>query len=256
VQVNERTIPARVAVYLDLHHVITLSTSSFTGMPHADTVVFACDDQRILFYGFEGTTLARNIRDSRHVSFSVDDYTVEWRKVRELQGVGTCRKAEEGDEAIVDHQLRRKIGPNYTRLAGDLYAITPLEMHFVDYEYDEIANSETPEMRDQLFQFQAPGVNSANAAVSTALDQTTFEPGEVIFRPGEGRGRYYVVVAGEVEVRAEGHGADQTVVRVGTGQMFGDQAAFRGQQGQLTAHAVARTTLLAVSRDSIRDMML
>jgi hypothetical protein len=38
--------------------------------------------------------------------------------------------------------------------------------------------------------------------------------------------------------------------------MFGDQAAFRGLTGQLTAHAVSRTVLLAVDRDAIRDMTL
>jgi CRP-like cAMP-binding protein len=78
--------------------------------------------------------------------------------------------------------------------------------------------------------------------------------GTVIFRPGSGNGQYYVVVEGEVEVRAEGHGADQTVYRVTAGQMFGDQAALRGQVGQLTAHAITRTVLLAVARDAIRDI--
>jgi CRP-like cAMP-binding protein len=63
------------------------------------------------------------------------------------------------------------------------------------------------------------------------------------------------VVDGEVEIRAEGHGADQTVVRLGPGQFFGDQASLRGQKGALTCHAVTRTILLAVDPASIRDLM-
>jgi CRP-like cAMP-binding protein len=69
-------------------------------------------------------------------------------------------------------------------------------------------------------------------------------------------GQYYVVVEGEVEIRGEGFGADQTVARVGPGQLFGDQGALRGQRGVFTAHAVTRTTLLAVEREAIRDMLL
>jgi CRP-like cAMP-binding protein len=79
----------------------------------------------------------------------------------------------------------------------------------------------------------------------------------VIFRPGTGyNGQFYVVVEGEVEVRAEGHGVDQVVTRVTAGQMFGDHAVLRGQPGQLTAHAVEQTILLAVAREAIRDMTL
>ena len=36
-------MPGEVIEHLKRHHVITLSTSSFTGMPHADTVVYVND---------------------------------------------------------------------------------------------------------------------------------------------------------------------------------------------------------------------
>ena len=92
--------------------------------------------------------------------------------------------------------------------------------------------------------------------MSTDLDRRVFGPGEIIFRPGDAAGRYYIVVEGEVEVRGEGHGADQTVTRVGVGQMFGDQAALRGQRGAMTAHAVVDTVVLEVAREAIRDLLL
>ncbi|HEX3900113.1 MAG TPA: hypothetical protein VHW74_13150 [Mycobacteriales bacterium] len=47
-----------------LHHVVTGSTSSFTGMPHADTVVYANDDRRIFFHVAPDTQMHRNITDS------------------------------------------------------------------------------------------------------------------------------------------------------------------------------------------------
>ena len=42
-----RQFPVDVVEYLRLHHVVTLKTWSFTGMPHADTVIFVNDEWRI-----------------------------------------------------------------------------------------------------------------------------------------------------------------------------------------------------------------
>lgn len=255
VETAERTIPREVVEYLHLHHIITLSTASFTGMPHADTVVFGNDSMRLFFYGVEGSILTRNILDNRHVSFTVDDYTTDWRKVRELQGVGRCAAAGGDDEAVVQELMRLKMGAGFARPQGVLYAVVPHEMHFVDYEYSTLSGGDVPQVRDRMFQFQAAEVQR-DGALSTALDRTTFEAGDVIFRPGDDIGQYFVVVDGEVEIRAEGHGADQTVVRVTSGQMFGDHGTMRGQKGRLTAHAVTRTVLLAVEREAIRDLLL
>lgn len=64
-----------------------------------------------------------------------------------------------------------------------------------------------------------------------------------------------MVIEGEIEIRAEGYGADQTVIRLGPGQFFGDQAVLRGQKGALTCHAVTRTNLLAVHRAALRELL-
>jgi CRP-like cAMP-binding protein len=63
------------------------------------------------------------------------------------------------------------------------------------------------------------------------------------------------VIEGQVEARGEGHGVDQTIVRVGPGEFFGDQAALRGQRGVITAHAVIRTVALKVVRAAMRDLL-
>ena len=44
-----RGMPAEVMQHLRRHHVITLSTASVTGMPHADTVAYASDADSIFF---------------------------------------------------------------------------------------------------------------------------------------------------------------------------------------------------------------
>src|SRR5215467_16366882 len=126
---STRKIPPEAVEHLQRHHVITVSTSSFTGMPHADTVVYANDSNSIFFFVGEGTQMLRNVKDSRHVSFTVDDYTVDWRKVRELQGVGRCRPATAEQDAIAWSLYQSKFGRT-SRPSGLAYAITPGEMHF------------------------------------------------------------------------------------------------------------------------------
>ena len=246
-------MPGEVIEHLGRHHVITLSTSSFTGMPHADTVVYTNDANSIFFVAGEGTQMLRNIRDSRHVSFTVDDYTVDWRKVRELQGVGRCRPVTEEQAAVAWSLYLSKFGRESVRPPGPVYAIAPGEMHFVDYDYTAV--TEQPLQIRRTFQMDDAPPLPSQGGVATILDRLTYEPGQIVFRPGESTGEYYVVIDGEVEICAEGYGADQTVLRLGPGQFFGDQAALRGQKGALTCHAVRRSILFAVDRTSLRDLL-
>jgi uncharacterized protein YhbP (UPF0306 family) len=246
-------IPAEVVEYLHRHHVVTLSTSSFTGMPHADTVVYVNDSQRIYFFAGEGTQMQRNIRDSWYISFTIDDYTVDWRKVRELQGVGQCQSAVAEHDAIAWSLYQSKFGRGSVRPPGVLHTITPSELHFVDYDYAVVAG-QASQIRSRTYQVEDAPPPPSQGAVATSLDRLTFEPGQIVFRPGDATGEYYVVLDGEVEIRGEGYGADQTVLRLGPGKFFGDQATLRGQKGALTCHAVARTMLLAVDRMALRDL--
>ncbi len=246
-------MPGEVTEHLGRHHVITLSTSSFTGMPHADTVVYISDANSIFFFAGEGTQMLRNIKDSRYVSFTVDDYTVDWRKVRELQGVGQCRMAtEEQDEGAWSLYLG-KFGQASVRPPGLMHVITPGEVHFVDYDYATVTGQAMQIRR--TYQMDDVPPPPTQGAVSTMLDRLTYEPGQVVFSPGDSTGEYYVVIDGEVEIRAEGYGADQTVMRLGPGELFGDQAALRGQKGALSCHAVTRSILLAVDQASLQDVL-
>jgi uncharacterized protein YhbP (UPF0306 family) len=246
-------IPTEVCDHLERHHVITLSTSSFTGMPHADTVVYVSDTRSIFFFAGHDTQMLRNFSDSKRVSFTVDDYTVDWRKVRELQGVGRCQALPPDDFSYVWGLYTAKFGRDSARPPGVLYSIIPIEMHFVDYDYAEVTGQQSKIRR--TFQIEDAPPPPAQPAFSTNLDRLTYEPGQIIFRPGDSTGEYYVVVDGVIEIRAEGYGADQTVLRLGPGQFFGDQAALRGQKGALTAHAVTRVILLAVDRTALRELL-
>lgn len=249
-----RGVPGEVVEYLQRHHVITLSTSSFTGMPHADTVVYFNDPRSVFFFAGEGTQMLRNIKDSRHVSFTIDDYTVDWRKVRELQGVGRCEPATEAQDSAAWPLYLSKFGQASVRPPGILHRIVANELHFVDYDYALVAG-QASQIRSRTYQIEEAPTPPSQGAVATSLDRLTYEPGQIVFRPGDSTGEYYVVIDGEVEIRSEGYGADQTVLRLGPGQFFGDQATLRGQRGALTCHAVTRSILLAVDRTALRDLL-
>jgi len=126
-------MPPDVLAHLERHHVMTLSSSSFTGMPHADTVLYTHDARRIYFFAEAGSPLRRNVDDSRWVSFTVDDYTVDWRKVRELRGTGQCEPAAAARAADVWLMYLTKFGPGFTLPAGTLYVITPRQPRFVTH---------------------------------------------------------------------------------------------------------------------------
>src|SRR5271165_4295411 len=113
-----RSIPAEVTEYLRRHHVITLSTASFTGMPHADTVVYMNDPHSIFFFAGAGTQMLRNLKDSRYISFTIDDYTVDWRKVRELQGLGRCLPANPEEDYLGWSLYTAKFGQVSVRPPG------------------------------------------------------------------------------------------------------------------------------------------
>jgi nitroimidazol reductase NimA-like FMN-containing flavoprotein (pyridoxamine 5'-phosphate oxidase superfamily) len=250
-----RGIPGDVVEYLHRHHVITLGTTGFTGFPHADTVVYVNDLHSLFFFAGDGTQMLRNIKDSRRISFTIDDYTVDWRKVRELQGVGRCQPATEQQDAAAWSLYLAKFGQGSVRPPGFLHTVIPSEMHFVDYDYAVVAGEAGAQIRSRTYQIEDAPPPPSQGAVATNLDRLTYEPGQIVFRPGDSAGEYYVVIDGEVEIRGEGYGADQTVLRLGPGQFFGDQAALRGQKGALTAHAVTRTVLLAVDRTALRELL-
>src|SRR5579883_1214519 len=143
--------PDDVVDYLKLHHIITLSTSSFTGMPHADTVAYCSDEYRVYFFGTEGSTLVRNVADSRYVSFTIDDYTRGWRKVRELQGVGRCQPVTDANEDRWAVWLAsQKFGAGFSRPPATLYRVLPFELHFVDYNYAAVSAEGGPEVTDRV----------------------------------------------------------------------------------------------------------
>jgi hypothetical protein len=246
-------IPAQVLAYLGLHHIITIGTSSFTGMPHAATTAYAAN-RRGLFFSMQGGELTlRNIEANHWASFTIDDYTPDFRKVRELRGVGRCGLVM--DEAEQDEAMALFAGkfPHLPRGAlANLQIITPLVLDFVDFEYT--SGVAIPTESSIIYQ-ASPDMESMEGGLNTKLERLVLEPGEVIVRQGERSQRFFIIVEGEIEVRREGHGQDVIVTRHGAGQLFGEVGALTGAPQSATFAAATPAVVLSIDRSSFQDFV-
>ncbi len=125
------TFTAEVAKYFRVHFWVTLSTASFTGLPHANTAQYVNDDEQVYFFAREDSVLLRNLASSHSVAFTVDDYSPQWKKTRELHGNGACGIADEATVTTAWALAAKKFdgsAPN-----GVLCWLKPSGMYFVDY---------------------------------------------------------------------------------------------------------------------------
>lgn len=245
-------VPLEVLSYLDVHHIITLGTASFTGMPHAATFPYVSDEQGIYFAMPKSEITHKNIAANKWASFTIDDYTPDFRKVRELVGVGRSGPADSlvCDRAMALFAFKMSGLPKETLV--NVHQIRPIELHFVDFEYT--AGVAVPMESTKVY-----ATNEHAAAVpapfSTQLQHLVLEPGEVIVRQGECSERFFIIVDGEVEVRREGHGQDVIVTRHGKGQLFGEVGALTGAPQTASFVAVTKTVVLSVDRSSFQDFV-
>lgn len=124
---------AEVDVYLRNNHAVTLSTSSPTGLPHANTAPYFSDDQRLYFFVRAESILLSNLLGSHHAAFTIDEYAPPWQKRRELHGRGRCGPAEgpQTNEAL--RACKEKFEGFMP--TGDLWWLEPSGMYFIDYEF-------------------------------------------------------------------------------------------------------------------------
>jgi hypothetical protein len=73
-----------------------------------------------------------------------------------------------------------------------------VNVHFVDYDYALVAG-QASQIRSRTYRIEDSPAPPSPGAIATSLDRLTYEPGQIVFRPGDPTGEYYVVLDGEVE---------------------------------------------------------
>lgn len=87
-------------------------------------------------------------------------------------------------------------------------------------------------------------------AIARSCSEATYEPGEIVFREGEEGDRFYIVIAGEVEVWKDYDTAGaRRLARQGAGHPFGEMALIDDLPRSATVLAYSHTTLLQQTRE-------
>jgi hypothetical protein len=124
---------AEVDRYLRSNHAVTLSTSSFTGLPHANTAPYVSDGERLYFFVRDESILLNNLVENHRAAFTVDEYGPPWQKRRELHGGGSCGSADEKEAHAVGELCAEKFGD--FRPTGGIWWLEPSGLYFIDYTF-------------------------------------------------------------------------------------------------------------------------
>ncbi len=119
--------------YLQNNHAVTISTSSFTGFPHAITAPYVSDDQRLYFFVRDESILLSNLIESHQAAFTIDEYTPPWQKRRELHGSGSCGCADDLQASVALDLCAQKFGD--FRPTGAIWWLELSGMYFIDYTF-------------------------------------------------------------------------------------------------------------------------
>jgi uncharacterized protein YhbP (UPF0306 family) len=255
-------VPPNVLEYLGQQHTLTLATASPTGVPRASTFLYVNDGPNLYFWTKPQTTTARHVEQNPVVSFAIDEYTEDLRQTKGVQGIGECSVILSGEEiARVADLFGRKfpdLSPGAT-MSISFFRIAPTELEFIDNRSE---GAEAPDgtfgaefHRERSFSIFTDLPTSSIDTITAFLQSATAEPGEVIVREGNPADKFFIVVDGEVEVvRGEGDQAE-TVATLGPGHFLGEIAILRDTPRSATIRAVKPTKLLAMERDTFRDLV-
>jgi uncharacterized protein YhbP (UPF0306 family) len=246
--------------YLGEQRTLTLATASPSGVPHAGTFLYVHEGPELFFWTKAHTTTARHIEQNPLVSFTIDRYSDDLQKIRGLQGRGECRVILSGEQiALVADLFGQKfpaLSPG-TTMTISFFRIVASELQFTDNtdatHQEGTFGAEFHRQRAYSVFSNLPLRSVAN--MSGELQILNFTAGDVIAREGGPADKFFIVVDGEVEVAHAGDGQDATISSLGPGQFFGELAILRDRPRTATLTARQPTQLLAMERDTFRDIV-
>jgi len=251
-------VPPHVIEYLGQQRTLTLATASPTGVPRASTFLYVNDGPALYFWTRPGTLTARHVEQNPLVSFAIDESAQDLHQTRGVQGTGECSVILSGEEiarvADLFGQKFPELSPG-TTMSISFFKIAPTELGFIDNRGE---GSEAPQgtfgaefHRERSYSVfdSLPAIEVDTITVS--LQALTAEAGEVIVREGGPADKFFMVVEGEVELAH----ADGPSTTFGPGYLLGEMAIMRDRPRSATLRATAPTRLLAMDKDTFRDLV-
>jgi len=246
--------------YLQVQHTLTLSTASLAGMPHAATFVYVNDGLTFYFATLPETRTARHIDQNPVVSFTIDDYSPDWRKTKGVQAAGECQVLLNQDEIRHVVELFQK---KFPFLSGQLttnrsfFRIRPSEVYFINNEgLTDERQDLTNYSRSVVFSVFRDLPVVALESVEAKLESIRVDTGQIVVRQGAPADKFFIVVDGAVEVIHEASAQKpQSLTVLRAGEFFGEIAILRDSPRTATVRALVPTTLLSMDRDTFRGLV-
>jgi uncharacterized protein YhbP (UPF0306 family) len=250
--------PPAVVEFLQRHRTMTLATVSAGAVPRASTFLYVNEGPMLYFWSRATTLTARQVQQNPTVAFTVDGSSENLSQAQGIQGIGECSVMLNGMEiarvADLFGQKFPELAPGST-MSISFFRVTPTELQFIDNTQGGSAAAEGAfgaEFHRERSYSVITGLPTQLGDTFTAMLQPLSVPaGETIVREGAPADKFFVIVEGEVELLRVGHAAE----RLGSGQLFGEVAIMREQARSATVRAVTDVRLLALDRDTFRDLI-
>ena len=254
-------VPPHVLDYLSEQNTLTLATASPGAVPHASTFLYVNDGPTLYFWSKPNTTTARQVEQNPVVSFAIDSYADDLRQTKGVQGTGECNVILSGEEiarvADLFGQKFPDLSPGVT-MSISFFRVTPADLEFID---NTAVGAEAPEgqfgaefHRERAYSVFDDLPTQQVGSIVASLQVTEAKEGEVIVRQGGPADKFFIVAEGEVEVEREENGS-QSVATLGPGAFFGEVSILRNTPREATVKATKPTKLLAMERDTFRDLV-
>lgn len=256
-------IPPEILEFMEDHQTLTLATASSAAVPRASSFLYVSEGPNLYFWARATTMTARQLTQNPVVAFTIDDYDGDLSRTRGVQGVGECSVLLTGEQvarvADLFGQKFPALSPGST-MSISFFRITPTELLFTDNTAtsgggarEGTFGAEFHRERSYSVITDLPG-QTADTIIASL--QTLEAPaGEAIVREGAPADRFFILVEGEAEVVLETDGAEREIGSLGPGQLFGEVAIMREQPRAVTVRAKTHTKLLALDRDTFKDLI-
>jgi uncharacterized protein YhbP (UPF0306 family) len=254
-------LPPQVVDFLSEQNTLTLATASPRAVPHASTFLYVNDGPALYFWSKPNTTTARQVDQNPVVSFAIDSYADDLRQTKGVQGTGECNVILNGEEiarvADLFGQKFPDLSPGVT-MSISFFRVTPTDLEFID---NTASGADAPEgqfgaefHRERAYSVFEDLPTQQVDDIVASLHVTQAQEGEVIARQGGPADKFFIVADGEVEIERSGDG-ERNVATLGPGQFFGEISILRDSPREATVKATKPTTLLAMERDTFRDLV-
>jgi len=251
-------VPQKVIDYLASEKTMTVATATPGGVPYATTLLYVNDGPSIYFWSRANTTVARHLDQNPVVGFTIDTYSGDLRQVKGVQGTGECSVILSGEEiarvADLFGQRFPDLQPGAT-MSISFFRVVPTNLHYIDNTDDGAEAAEgtfgAEFHKQRSFSIFTDLPVEQVETVDAEMRAMEHSAGDVIVRAGGPADKFLIVVEGEVEVVPE----DGAPTAHGPGSFFGEMAILRDTPRAATVRARTDVKLLAMERDTFRDMV-